>query len=317
MPTTGNPPAAPAFAEKERERLILENIKNVEMIARRIARRVGARVEFEDLVSAGVVGLISAIDNFDPEQDVKLKTYAEYKIKGAILDSLRALDNVPRGHRRRVKQIEQASLHLQHTLSRTPSHDEIAEALGLSAEKYEEARLAEAATVPLSLDEFLGPHENTTHVTQRVSSEPSPEVALADAELRDILVQLIATLPEIQQRLIRLHYSHGVPMVLLAKLLGLTRWEAYSARDAGLAALRERLAYFSKVGGTLPEEIEDCRVVMAPVPDGDYASNRRPDKTESVRISSNGPENPDTRRANSSRQTLTRSSSRRAALSAR
>lgn len=254
MAKTGTPPNAPAFTPEERERLILESLPQVNIIAGKIAKRVAGHVDYEDLVSSGVVGLISAIDNFDPEQNVKLKTYAEYKIRGAILDSLRALDNVPRDHRRRLREIEQTEVRLQHSLKRTPTHTEIAEALDLTIEKYNEARFADAASIPLSLDELLGPDENMTHAARRVSSDPSPELTLAARELKGLLAQLMRTLPETQQRLINLHYGHGMGMVQLAKLLNISEWQAYRARNTGLAALRQRLLDCGNLDTALPEQ---------------------------------------------------------------
>ena len=96
------------MTDEERERLILEHLPQVRLIARRIQERLPDSISLDDLVSTGVLGLISAIDNFDPVHNVKLKTYAEYKIRGAILDSLRGLDWAPRQKRRKSKQIEAA-----------------------------------------------------------------------------------------------------------------------------------------------------------------------------------------------------------------
>src|SRR5436853_7759580 len=96
------------ISEAERERLILEHLPQVRLIARRIQERLPDNINLEDLVSTGVIGLISAIDHFDPRHNVKLKTYAEYKIRGAILDSLRGLDWAPRQKRRKSKLIESA-----------------------------------------------------------------------------------------------------------------------------------------------------------------------------------------------------------------
>src|SRR5271166_2090907 len=95
-------------SEDQREQLILEHLPQVRLIARRIQERLPENISLEDLVSTGVLGLIAAIDNFDPSQNVKLKTYAEYKIRGAILDSLRGLDWAPRQKRRKSKPIEAA-----------------------------------------------------------------------------------------------------------------------------------------------------------------------------------------------------------------
>ena len=122
----------------ERERLILEHLPQVRLIARRIHERLPESISLEDLVSTGILGLISAIDRFNPAHNVKLKTYAEYKIRGAILDSLRGLDWAPRQQRRRSKQIEGAIVVLEQRLQRTPTEDEIAAELGLSIVDYHE-----------------------------------------------------------------------------------------------------------------------------------------------------------------------------------
>src|ERR1700732_5467342 len=124
--------------EEQRERLILEHLPQVRLIARRIHERLPDSVCLDDLVSTGVIGLISAIDNFDPAHQVKLKTYAEYKIRGAILDSLRGLDWAPREKRRRSKQIEAAVASAEQRLQRAPTEDEIAAELDISLEEYHE-----------------------------------------------------------------------------------------------------------------------------------------------------------------------------------
>src|SRR6202011_1914557 len=119
---------------QERERLILEHLPQVRLIARRIHERLPESVSLDDLVSTGTVGLIAAIDRFDPALKVKLKTYAEYKIRGAILDSLRGLDGAPRQQRKRAKQIESAISTIEQRLHASPTEEEIAAELKLSLE---------------------------------------------------------------------------------------------------------------------------------------------------------------------------------------
>ncbi len=126
------------MSSEERERLILEHLPQVRLIARRIQERLPESISLDDLVSTGVLGLISAIDNFDASHNVKLKTYAEYKIRGAILDSLRGLDWAPRQKRRKSKQIEAAISLAEQRLHASPSEDEIAAELGISLEEYHE-----------------------------------------------------------------------------------------------------------------------------------------------------------------------------------
>src|ERR1700757_178165 len=128
--------ATDMMSEVERERLILEHLPQVRLIARRIQERLPKNISLDDLVSTGVLGLISAIDNFDPSHNVKLKTYAEYKIRGAILDSLRGLDWAPRQQRKRSKQIEAAIARVEQRLHRAPQEEEIAAQLGVPLEEY-------------------------------------------------------------------------------------------------------------------------------------------------------------------------------------
>src|SRR6266403_5368954 len=122
----------PALSPEERERLILEHLPQVQLIARRIHDRLPESVNMDDLISTGVVGLISAIDRFDAAHNVKLKTYAEYKIRGAILDSLRGLDWAPRQQRKRAKQIDAAIPRAEQRPHRPPSEAENAAALNLT-----------------------------------------------------------------------------------------------------------------------------------------------------------------------------------------
>src|SRR3954451_4578607 len=125
-----------ALSESERERLILEHLPQVRLIARRIQERLPENVSLEDLVSTGVLGLISAIDNFNPAHNVKLKTYAEYKIRGAILDSLRGLDWAPRQKRRKSKQIEAAIAKAEQRLQGPATEEDIAAQLEITLEEY-------------------------------------------------------------------------------------------------------------------------------------------------------------------------------------
>src|ERR1700740_1007300 len=119
VPAIKNSPQR-SHAPEERERMILEHLPQVRLIARRIHERLPDSVNLDDLISTGAVGLISAIDRFDPTLNGQLKTYAEYKIRGAILDSLRGLDWAPRQQRKRQKQIEAAITSAEQRLHHTP-----------------------------------------------------------------------------------------------------------------------------------------------------------------------------------------------------
>src|SRR5580693_452436 len=146
--------STPAIDSGERDRLILENLPHVRWVAMRIHEKIGGAVSLEDLVSSGVIGLINAVDSYDPKFNVKLKTYAEHRIRGAILDSIRGLDGIPAHKRKQLKQIEAAIGAAEQRLQRVPSEEEIAAEMNLSLAEYQDA-LAEVRAVSLgSLDEI-------------------------------------------------------------------------------------------------------------------------------------------------------------------
>src|SRR5690349_11435261 len=153
-----------------REKLILEHLPQVKLIARRIHERVPVSVSLDDLISTGILGLIAAIDRYDPGQDVKLKTYAEYKIRGAILDSLRELDWAPRQQRKRAKLIESAIAVLEQQLQRTPSEEEIAGHLQLEVEEYQEW-LGEVRGLTLGSLENTVPEEEGRDLLRYISDD--------------------------------------------------------------------------------------------------------------------------------------------------
>src|SRR6202166_2059008 len=121
----------------ERQRLLTENLQEVRYIARRIHDRLPSHVPFEDLVHAGILGLIDAVDKFDPAKNVQLKSYARFRIRGAILDSLRQMDWSPRNLRRQARRIEDANRELAAELGRAPSEPELAGRLGIELIEYQ------------------------------------------------------------------------------------------------------------------------------------------------------------------------------------
>src|SRR5258708_14746024 len=119
------------------EALILEHLPQVRWIATRIHEKLPGNTCLEDLISIGIIGLINAIDNFEPKFNVKLKTYAEYKIRGAILDSLRGMDGIAPHKRKKLKQVQAAMEALEQRLQRSPLEEEIAPELGIAHKEYQ------------------------------------------------------------------------------------------------------------------------------------------------------------------------------------
>ena len=195
---------------EEREQTILEHLPQVRLIARRIHERLPESVSLDDLISTGIVGLISAIDRFDSAHNVKLKTYAEYKIRGAILDSLRSLDWAPRQQRKRSKQIEAAIASAEQRLHRTPGEEEIAQQLGLDITEYHEW-LVEIRGLNLGSLENASPDDESRDLLRFVSGDEEnwPSRVVERSELKRLLVEAIARMPDVEKDGVEFVLSRG------------------------------------------------------------------------------------------------------------
>jgi len=227
------------ISAKERERLILEHMPQVRLIARRVHDRLPETVSLEDLVSTGVVGLISAIDKYDPSHGVKLRTYAEYKIRGAILDSLRGLDWAPRQQRHRSKLIESAISKLEQELRRSPGEEEIAQELGISLSEYYDW-LTEIRGLNLGSLESHPPEEDGRELLRFVASDEDewPSNLLERSELRRILAQAIARMPAIERTVLALYFQEELTLREIASIVKLHESRISQLKTQAIARLR-------------------------------------------------------------------------------
>ena len=223
----------------ERDRLILENLPQVRLIARRIHDKLPESVSLDDLVSTGVVGLITAIDNFDPTQNVKLKTYAEYKIRGAILDSLRELDWAPRQKRKKAKLIEAAITSAEQNLHRTPTEDEVAHQLSISLEEYHEW-LVEVRGVNIGSLEYVGGEEEGRDLLQFVSDREDdwPSALFERAELEKLLASAIDKMPEVERTVLGLYYHNELTLREIASVMNLHESRVSQLKSQAVLRLR-------------------------------------------------------------------------------
>jgi len=228
--------------ESERERLILEHLPQVRLIARRIQERLPENISLEDLISTGVLGLISAIDNFDPSHNVKLKTYAEYKIRGAILDSLRGLDWAPRQKRRKAKQIEAAIAAAEQRLQRGPTEEEIAGELEISMDEYHEW-LVEVRGLNIGSLEYAGGEsgKDLLHFIPD-AKEKLPSTLLEKAELERLLAEGIESIPEIERTVLSLYYQEDLTLREIAQVVNLHESRISQLKSQAILRLRSQLA---------------------------------------------------------------------------
>jgi RNA polymerase sigma factor for flagellar operon FliA len=234
--------AAESYSDAERERLILEHLPQVRLIARRIQERLPENIALEDLVSTGVIGLISAIDHFDPTHNVKLKTYAEYKIRGAILDSLRGLDWAPRQKRRQAKQIEAAVAAAEQRLQRAPLEEEIAAELKINLEEYR-SWLVEIRGLNIASLEGAGP-ETGRDLLQYIPDEggPHPADLLERAELERLLAEGIEGIPAIERTVLGLYYQEELTLREIAEIVKLHESRISQLKSQAIVRLRNYLA---------------------------------------------------------------------------
>jgi RNA polymerase sigma factor for flagellar operon FliA len=228
--------------ENERERLILEHLPQVRLIARRIQERLPENISLEDLVSTGVIGLISAIDHFDSTHGVKLKTYAEYKIRGAILDSLRGLDWAPRQKRRQAKLIEAAVSAAEQRLKRTPGEDDVVEQLGITLSHYHEW-LVEIRGLNIASLEYAG-SEDGKDLLQYVPDEGErlPSALLERSELERLLAAGIEDIPPIERTVLSLYYKEELTLREIAQVLKLHESRISQIKSQAILRLRSHMA---------------------------------------------------------------------------
>jgi len=234
----------PPMAAEAREQLILEHLPQVRLIARRIHERLPESVSLDDLVSTGVVGLISAIDRFDASHNVKLKTYAEYKIRGAILDGLRGLDWAPRQQRKRSKQIEAAMVSAEHRLQRSASEEEIAQELGLGIKEYHEW-LVEVRGLNLGSLEGASDDEDSRDLLNFISDDEEdwPSRLLERNELKKLLALAITKMPEVEKTVLGLYYHEELTLREISKILHLHESRISQLKSQAILRLR---AYMEK-----------------------------------------------------------------------
>ena len=235
---------AQVSATDERERLILEHLPNVRWIAIRIHEKLGGSVTLEDLISAGVIGLINAVDSFDPGFNAKLKTYAEHKIRGAILDSIRGLDGIPPHKRKRVKQTEAAIAAVEQRLQRAPTEEEIAAELHIPLAEYQNS-LAELRSVSLgSLDEVSeGSSESKLLRYVAQDEENQPARILERAELEKLLADAVEKMPKLERTILTLYFKEEQNLQDIAEILGIHTTRVCQLKSQAVLRLR---AYVSK-----------------------------------------------------------------------
>jgi len=238
-----------------RDRLILTYAPLVKFVAGRLGSGLPAHVEENDLISYGLLGLIGAIERFDPARDVKFETYAISRIKGSIIDELRSMDWVPRSVRARARQIERAIAQLEAQLHRAPTDEEIAAKLGITTEELENSLTDISRSSIAALDELWtlasGSGDQIALIdTIEDTQGPEPQAVLDQTETREALAEAIATLPEREKIVITLYYYEELTLREIGEVLGVTESRVSQLHTKAILRLRARLAGTAARGAT-------------------------------------------------------------------
>ncbi len=229
-----------SLSDEERKSLILKHLPQVRLLARRIHGRLPENVSLDDLVSTGILGLISAIDRFDPARHVQLKSYAQHKIKGGMLDSLRRLDWAPRQQRKRAKQIQAAIAALEQQLHRAPVDQEIAAELDIPLDRYRRWQVHAAGLNLGTLESPESEDSGKRDLFRLLAGDPSelPSAVLERSELQRALAAAISALPRKHQAILSMYYGDELTAKEIGKIVGVHESRIAQIRRQAISQLR-------------------------------------------------------------------------------
>jgi RNA polymerase sigma factor for flagellar operon FliA len=227
-----------------REEIILQFAPLIKYIAQKIAARLPANIELDDLISSGVIGLMDAIDKYDPTRDNKFKTYAEFRIRGAILDELRAQDWVPRSVREKAKMLERAFAKIEHEKGRAATDEEICGELRISQDEYHDLLNQVRSVSLLSYDDLnnLSKSDRRSLVGMSESAKsPTPFSEVNVAHLKRMIADAIRDLPEKQRLVLSLYYYEDLNLKEIGKVLDVTESRVSQLHTQAILRLKAKL----------------------------------------------------------------------------
>ena len=241
-----------------RDRLILTYAPLVKYVAGRLGSGLPAHVDEGDLVSYGLLGLIGAIERYEPDRDVKFETYAIARIKGAIIDELRAMDWVPRSVRSRAREIERAIAALESKLGHAPTDEEIAKKVGITVEELEDSLTDIARSSIAALDELWTVSDGGDTValidTVEDSDAPDPQGQLTQTETKEAIADAIARLPEREKLVVTLYYYEELTLREIGEVLGVTESRVSQLHTKAILRLKARLSGSPARAGPQPRD---------------------------------------------------------------
>jgi len=233
--------------QRAREQLVVAYSPLVKYVAGRLASGLPAHIEEADLISYGLLGLMNAVERFELEREIKFETYAITRIRGAIIDELRSQDWVPRSVRSRARDIERANAKLENQLQRAPTDEEMAAALKLSVEEFQESLLQISTSTIAALDELWTVSDASGDQVSLLDTlhdpgAPDPSQAVDESELKDRVADAIARLPEREKLVIALYYYENLTLREIGEVLGVTESRVSQLHTKAVLRLRSRMS---------------------------------------------------------------------------
>lgn len=228
-----------------REKLIMSYAHLVKYVAGRLSIYFGSNVEYDDLVSYGIFGLIDAIDKYDPQKGVKFETYASLRIRGAIIDSIRELDWVPRSMRQKHKEIEKAYVDLENIKGRPPEDKEVAEKLGISLDELYKLLGDISISSMVSLEEYLEQNYEIG-IEHSSRSYEHPEEYVEIEELKKILGEAIDKLPEKEKKVVSLYYYEELTLKEISAIMKVSESRISQLHTKAILKLQGKLSRYRK-----------------------------------------------------------------------
>jgi RNA polymerase sigma factor for flagellar operon FliA len=234
-----------ALTREKRQELILKYMPLIRYVAERLSARLPAHISHDDLISAGVIGLMDAIEKFDLSKNIQFKTYAEFRIRGAILDELRNLDWIPRSVRKKTSEIEQAYKHLEKQLGRPAEDEEVAQALGLDMDDFYKLLEKTRSVTFLDIDIIRRrlPNSNEDDLFDLIAddnaADPFEQLKLTD--LKYLVISAIEDLPEKERLVLSLYYYEDLTMKEIGEIMGYTESRISQLHTKAILRMRAHL----------------------------------------------------------------------------
>ena len=230
-----------------REQIILEYAPLVKVVAGRLSMYLGYNVEYEDLVSYGIFGLIDAIDKFDMQKDVKFETYASLRIRGAILDQIRKMDWIPRTARQKQKKVDEAIRNIEMRTGKNATDEQVAGELGLEQEELTEWQSRLKITNVISLNEFLEQGQEPVMDARGNSHFSQPEDVVSESELKQVLEEALEVLTEKEKKVILLYYYEDLTLKEISKVLEVSESRVSQLHTKALLKMRAKMGKYMDI----------------------------------------------------------------------